>query len=342
MKLLILPLSVTLVLATLVGCGREFTEETPCAVGCNEPTVEPTVEPPVEASDAGATPSCQDGVANQGESDVDCGGNSGCARCALGSRCSSNADCELAQCWNGICQAPTCSDGIRNGDESDTDCGGATCPGCVMGKACAQAGDCLSQVCVVATGMCGVPSCGDGVKNGNEPSVDCGGDCELQCPLGAACSAADDCESGTCNDHECAPQAPTGVLIDSTGWTASASDTYVETVPGNALDNDPESSWASGASQIPGMWFLVDMAEPRTFFTIRIQTAADTFDYARRLRVTASLDGADFSQLCTDVTGESELQITFPSVQYARYLKLELLEDSGGQWWQIHDFQVLQ
>ena len=47
--------------------------------------------------------SCDDGVKNQDETDVDCGG---------------------------VCDAcPTCSDGILNQDEIDVDCGGI-CPAC--------------------------------------------------------------------------------------------------------------------------------------------------------------------------------------------------------------------
>ena len=56
--------------------------------------------------DAGGTggESCSDGVLNQDETDVDCGG---------------------------VCPAcPTCTDGIQNQDETDVDCGGTWCPVC--------------------------------------------------------------------------------------------------------------------------------------------------------------------------------------------------------------------
>ena len=48
--------------------------------------------------------SCDDGVKNQDETDVDCGG---------------------------VCDAcQTCSDGILNQDEINVDCGGSNCPAC--------------------------------------------------------------------------------------------------------------------------------------------------------------------------------------------------------------------
>lgn len=54
---------------------------------------------------AGASPSCQDGVLNGTETDVDCGG--GCNPCDLAGSCVSNADCEAGlYCDGGRCQAP--------------------------------------------------------------------------------------------------------------------------------------------------------------------------------------------------------------------------------------------
>lgn len=49
------------------------------------------------------------------------------------------------------------------------------------------------------------PSCFDGVKNGTETGVDCGGPgvCE-PCEAGASCTVNDDCESGSCAQGLCA------------------------------------------------------------------------------------------------------------------------------------------
>jgi hypothetical protein len=45
-------------------------------------------------------------------------------------------------------------------------------------------------------------SCHDGLKNGPEADVDCGGDCP-PCALEKACTSARDCVSGRCADGEC-------------------------------------------------------------------------------------------------------------------------------------------
>jgi hypothetical protein len=47
-----------------------------------------------------------------------------------------------------------------------------------------------------------VPSCVDGVKNGSETDVDCGGNC-LPCDVNKACTTALDCVSGSCVNSTC-------------------------------------------------------------------------------------------------------------------------------------------
>jgi len=73
----------------------------------------------------GACPpgSCRDGIRNQNEEGVDCGGVCGaCPDCFDGIK---NQNEEWADC-GGACQpCPTCSDDVQNGDETGVDCGGA-------------------------------------------------------------------------------------------------------------------------------------------------------------------------------------------------------------------------
>ena len=55
------------------------------------------------------------------------------------------------------------------------------------------------------------PACDDGVRNGDESAVDCGGSCD-GCANGAACGDGDDCLSGRCESDECA--SPEGTHPD--------------------------------------------------------------------------------------------------------------------------------
>ena len=64
-------------------------------------------------------------------------------------------------------------------------------------------------------------SCADGLKNGKETDVDCGGNCAV-CGDGRDCVADTDCGAGTCFAGKCAPRA----------WTLESSGINVA-IPGN-------------------------------------------------------------------------------------------------------------
>ena len=59
-----------------------------------------------------------------------------------------------------------------------------------------------------------VPSCSDGIKNGNETDVDCGGSCKT-CDLGKGCKNGTDCSTGYC-DSTCRPVIVSFTLVDAT------------------------------------------------------------------------------------------------------------------------------
>ena len=108
-----------------------------------------------------------------------------------------------AGCKHGKTTPPTCVDRLHDGDESDVDCGGAVCPGCVAGRACVAAHDCLSRICG-ADGRCAAESCADGVRTGSESDVDCGGPDCTPCDDGLQCAGFNDCKSHVCVGATCA------------------------------------------------------------------------------------------------------------------------------------------
>ncbi|KAJ1614166.1 gigantic extracellular protein [Cryptosporidium canis] len=214
-------------------------------------------------------PSCFDGIQNQGEFGVDCGGV--CER-SCPDTCFDgilNGDETSIDC-GGSCgteHCPKCNDGIKNGDETGVDCGGSQCPTCepchgfplsslpegtilsvdggfsyiediqkesllIDNMAIASGSElhirCIpgweqdeslrSKLQILACNdgkwslpgpderidlKCGPPSCDDGIRNGDEWGVDCGGSCESQC---SSCSdgvkngdeTGVDCGGATC------------------------------------------------------------------------------------------------------------------------------------------------
>jgi hypothetical protein len=71
-------------------------------------------------------PTCDDGVMNGAESDIDCGGGT-CPACADGLHCRTTADCQTGDCLDGVCQSPPESGELEAGLVVTTDWGSGFC-----------------------------------------------------------------------------------------------------------------------------------------------------------------------------------------------------------------------
>ncbi len=153
-------------------------------------------------------PSPTDGVKNGDETGKDCGGTKA-PKCPTGEGCLADTDCASAKCDPATkkCSAPTYTDGIKNGDETGKDCGGPNAPNrCPTGEGCVDNTDCDNVLCDGATKKCNAPAPDDGLKNGTETDVDCGGVGNPKCAEGKTCALAADCASDGCAyDNKCAP-----------------------------------------------------------------------------------------------------------------------------------------
>jgi hypothetical protein len=148
-------------------------------------------------------PNCTDGKRDGTETAVDCGGT--CGACADGLACVVGGDCTSGVCnaTTKTCAVPTATDGVKNGSETDTDCGDTGvgeddhAPPCGDGKSCKKASDCANNECGV-NDICTPASCMDGIKNGTETGLDCGGECN-PCVDGLGCAVNADCTSKSCD-----------------------------------------------------------------------------------------------------------------------------------------------
>jgi hypothetical protein len=174
-----------------------------------------------------------------------CNGTGACVEC------NAAKDCTSGKCTDGACCVPTtcaalgktcgtasdgcvgtldCDDHVKDGAETDVDCGGSRCPACADGKICGADTDCaggtcnsgmccthktcsdLGLTCGTAFDTCGAMlDCNDGVKDGTETDVDCGGSGDPDagvppcppCALGDACVLNADCSSMVCSNETC-------------------------------------------------------------------------------------------------------------------------------------------
>ena len=68
-------------------------------------------------------------------------------------------------------------------------------------------------------------TCGDGIKNGKESDVDCGGDC-AKCETTATCVANADCMSHVCSNGVCAPPTHSGPCNEICKYDTIATSQY--------------------------------------------------------------------------------------------------------------------
>ena len=157
----------------------------------------------VQGTCAAPAPTCDDEIKNGDETGEDCGGT--CPNnCANGDDCVDGGDCVSGYCSQaGVCavQPATCDDNTENGDETGEDCGGSCPNNCANGEGCLTAGDCTSGYCTQG-GLCAIApaTCNDGIQNGGESAIDCGGSCG-PCEDEDA-GAGDPCEDGIQNNGE--------------------------------------------------------------------------------------------------------------------------------------------
>ena len=190
---------------TGIDCGGTAPTKCPPGQGCVSNADCDNV-----ACDVGKTNLClpashTDGIKNGDETGTDCGGSAP-TKCPAGQGCKTNADCNNLACdpTTMVCDPQSNTDGVKNGDETGIDCGGPTAPNkCPPGQGCATTADCANTLCNTTTLVCDPPSSTDGLKNGTETDIDCGGGAPTNaspCAVGLQCAGVDtNCASSVCN-----------------------------------------------------------------------------------------------------------------------------------------------
>jgi len=162
-----------------------------------------------------------------------CDNNGFCAGCATDSQCGEGTECAPLACKGGVCIPQNTPAGMMVSEQVAGDCKVVQCDGkggtaeapepkgtdCNIngGKKCDGDGSCV--VCFEDAHCNGEGascqgntciSCDDGMQNGDEDGVDCGGTrCSKKCN-GDACSTGSECHSGFCADKVCCESACTG------------------------------------------------------------------------------------------------------------------------------------
>lgn len=177
-------------------------------------------------SDTQAQISCDDGLTNGVETDVDCGG-AVCRGCDLGQGCVRGEDCDSDVCQEGVCVAASCEEtGCPNADE--------TCYKGACVASCAVSADCgETAVFACVDGAC-VDSC-DAVSCG-EDEFCYGGECQPNCENNNECLQLKGylfCDAGRC-------VAPCEDVVCESGSRCYRGDCYLK-CDANAFEDECEA-----------------------------------------------------------------------------------------------------
>src|SRR5262249_47715462 len=105
--------------------------------------------------------------------------------------------------------------------DDDNDCTWDACAAGVAGHLPKRDGTpCNTGTGVCEVGQCAVAPCAapDGMKNGNETGVDCGGTC-APCAASEGCRGPSDCDTGFCASGACAERIALAVAVKSASMT---------------------------------------------------------------------------------------------------------------------------
>lgn len=107
------------------------------------------------------------------------------------------------------------------------------------------------------------PTCDDGIHNGAETDIDCGGDCPNTCGLGQGCASNDDCQPAACDPDTLECVAPTA-CGDLGNWRHLLPDDHQRASPQEhhagppaiAIDADGRYTvaWTSGSKNTFGVY----------------------------------------------------------------------------------------
>ena len=110
-------------------------------------------------------------------------GSGGSTGCTDASSCGTTTTCRVFTCDDG-----ECSEALTDANTS-----------CEDGRGCDADNPCVCD----GEGSCVLATCMDGLLNGTESDLDCGGECP-GCENGEDCGANTDCEDGYCDVNVCA------------------------------------------------------------------------------------------------------------------------------------------
>jgi hypothetical protein len=129
---------------------------------------------------------------------------------------------------------------------------------------------------------------------------------------------------------------------DRTKWKATASESSVSPAnpPALAIDGVASTRWSSGATQVGGEWFLLDLGARAAHLTqVVLDSSGSPDDQPLKYKLEVSDDGQSYALVCTG-TGAPTTVIKFVDTA-ARYVRItQTGSDPNANWWSIQELTL--
>jgi mono/diheme cytochrome c family protein len=120
-------------------------------------------------------------------------------------------------------------------------------------------------------------------------------------------------------------------------WKLTASHKPQDT--GLAVDGKAETRYTTGASQVPGMWFQIELPREETLAGVQLDAGKSANDYPRGYKLEISSDGATWKQLAAGKGNGPLTDIQFAPAK-GKFIRITQTGAVGGLFWSIHELQV--
>ena len=107
-----------------------------------------------------------------------------------------------------------------------------------------------------------------------------------------------------------------------------------------ATDGHAETRYTTGTSQVPGMWFQIELPQEATIGGLLLDSTPSPADYPRGYEVTLSTDGTSWGKPVATGQGASAVtDIAFAPAK-ARFIRITQTGAVSGLFWSIHELQI--
>ena len=106
-----------------------------------------------------------------------------------------------------------------------------------------------------------------------------------------------------------------------------------------AVDGNEGSRYTTGTSQVPGMWFQIELPQEASIAGVMLDSAPSPLDFPRGYKAELSTDGNTWTEVAHGKGTDAITEIEFPPAK-ARFVKLTQTGAVDGLFWSIHEMQI--